>query len=81
MEAAAHLETLAKDQNTKEIAGAWQTFDNELSGVLAEVEQLLAGALRLDDRIVRGMQHIELFRSMFLPDIRYQSEGEDTSDK
>ena len=46
MEAAAHLETLAKDQNTKEIAGAWQTFDNELSGVLAEVEQLLAGALR-----------------------------------
>jgi CheY-like chemotaxis protein len=46
MAAAAHLETLAKEQNTKEIAAAWQGFDQELSGVLLEVEQLLAGALQ-----------------------------------
>jgi CheY-like chemotaxis protein/HPt (histidine-containing phosphotransfer) domain-containing protein len=46
MAAAGQLETLAGEQNTKAIAGAWQAFDQELSGVLLEVEHLLAGTLQ-----------------------------------
>ena len=41
--AAAHLETLAKEGKSDEFAAAWEVFDKELTSVLLEVEQLLAG--------------------------------------
>jgi len=44
--ATAHLEELAKEARTDELAGAWQAFEKELSGVLLEVGHLLAGALQ-----------------------------------
>jgi HPt (histidine-containing phosphotransfer) domain-containing protein len=44
--AAAHLEELAKEGRTDELAGAWQAFEKELGGVLREVEDLLSGALK-----------------------------------
>jgi HPt (histidine-containing phosphotransfer) domain-containing protein len=42
--AAAHLELLAKEGKSEELADAWHAFDTELSGVLVEIEHLLAGA-------------------------------------
>jgi HPt (histidine-containing phosphotransfer) domain-containing protein len=44
--AAGRLEDLAKEKKTGEFVQAWQVFEKELSGVLLEVEHLLAGALR-----------------------------------
>ena len=44
--AAAHLEELAKEGKTDELAGAWRAFERELDGVLVEVEHLLAGTLK-----------------------------------
>jgi HPt (histidine-containing phosphotransfer) domain-containing protein len=44
--AAAHLEELAKEARTDELAGAWKVFEKELGGVLLEVKHLLAGALK-----------------------------------
>lgn len=44
--AAAHLETLAKEEKIEDFAPAWQAFERELGGVLLEVEHLLAGALQ-----------------------------------
>lgn len=43
---AANLEALAKERHTSQFVPAWQAFENELSGVLQEVEHLLAGTLR-----------------------------------
>jgi len=43
--AAANLEVLAKEGHTSQFVPAWQAFENELSGVLQEVEHLLAGTL------------------------------------
>ena len=42
---APQLETLAKHGKLDELVPAWQVFEKKLSGVLQEVEQLLAGAL------------------------------------
>ena len=44
--AAAHLEMLAKEEKSEDLAQAWQAFERELEGVLLEVEHLLAGALQ-----------------------------------
>jgi HPt (histidine-containing phosphotransfer) domain-containing protein len=44
--AAGNLETLGKEGKANEFASAWQAFDNELSNVLKEVEQMLAGAIQ-----------------------------------
>lgn len=43
---AGSLETLGKEGKANEFAAAWQAFDNELSSVLKEVEQMLAGAIQ-----------------------------------